>query len=157
MLDSTKGHRPVFLEPENRSIAPQPWRDGIGCSTYVAKISQQKLMIVRLMLLGAIMVSLPGLAYSLVRTPAFTASSDLLISNTSLQLSGPDAVVTQMFVENTLIQNAIEILKSSRVIERAVDRLGLENIELILPKPPSIRDLALLRIFAPERERSETS
>jgi exopolysaccharide production protein ExoF len=157
MLDSTKSQRPVYAELANRSIAPEPWRDGIGVRIYLAKIRQQRLMIVRLMLLGAIMVSLAGLAYSLVRTPAFTASSELLISNTTLQLSGPDAVVTQIFVENTLIQSAIEILKSSRVLERAVDRLGLENIELILPKSLNIRQLALSQIFAPEPERSETS
>jgi Mrp family chromosome partitioning ATPase/capsular polysaccharide biosynthesis protein len=157
MLDSTKSQRHVFAELEKRSIAPQPWRDGIGFRIYLAKIRQQKMMIVRLMVLGAIMVSLAGLAYSLVRTPAFSASSEMLTANTSLQLSGPDAVVTQMLVENTLVQNAIEMLKSSRVLERAVDRLGLENIELTLPKSRSIRDLALLRIFAPAQERSETS
>jgi Mrp family chromosome partitioning ATPase/capsular polysaccharide biosynthesis protein len=153
MLDSTKSQRPVFLELEKRSIAPQPWRDGIGFRIYLAKIRQQRLMIVRLMLLGAIMVSLAGLAYSLVRTPAFSASSELLISNTSLQLSGPDAVVTQMLVENTLIQSAIEMLKSSSVLERAIDRLGLENFELIFPKSRNIRDLAPSQ----EQERSETS
>lgn len=157
MLDSTKSQRPVFAELENRSIAPEPWRDGIGFRIYLAKIRQQRPMIVRLMLVGAVMVWLASVAYILGRTPAFSASSELLISNTSLQLSGPDAVVTQLLVENTLVQSAMEMLKSSRVLERAVDRLGLENIELILPRSRSIRDLAQLQIFAPEPERSETS
>jgi Mrp family chromosome partitioning ATPase/capsular polysaccharide biosynthesis protein len=157
MLDSTKSQRPVFAELENRSNAPEPWRDGIGFRIFLAKIRQQKLMIVSLMLLGAIMLGLAGLAYSLVRTPAFTASSELLISNTTLQLSGPDAVVTQILVENTVIQSAIEMLKSSRVLERAIDRLGLENIELILPKSRNIRDLGLSQLFTPERELSEAT
>jgi Mrp family chromosome partitioning ATPase/capsular polysaccharide biosynthesis protein len=157
MLDSTKSQRPLLFEPEKRSIAPEPRRDGIDFRIYLAKIRQQRLMIARLMLLGAIMVSLAGLAYSLVRIPAFSALSELLISNTTLQLSGPDAVVTQMLVENSLVQSAIEMAKSSKVLERAVDRLGLENIELMLPKSRSIRDLALLQIFEPEREHSETS
>lgn len=154
MLDSTKNTRPVFVERENRSVAPQPWRDGIAFRIFLAKVRQQRPMIFRLVLLGAIMAWLAGLAYSLIRTPAFAASSELLISNTALQLSGPDAVVMQMLVENSLIQSAIEMLKSSRVLERAIDRLGLENIERILPKSPDIRDLALSQIFAPDQEPS---
>src|SRR5437879_6338665 len=51
MLDSTKSKRPVF-EVEKRSIAPEPWRDGIGFRIYLAKISQLKLMIVSLMFVG---------------------------------------------------------------------------------------------------------
>jgi Mrp family chromosome partitioning ATPase len=156
MLDSTKSQRPVLFEPEKRFVAPEPGRDGIGFRIYLAKIRQQRAMIVRLMLVGAVMVWLASVAYILVRTPAFSASSELLISNTTLQL-GVDAVVTQMLVENSLVQSAMEMLKSGRVLERAVDRLGLENIELILPKSRSIRDLALLQIFAPEPESSETS
>ncbi len=156
MLDSTKSKRPFSFELENRSITPEPWRDGIGFGIYLAKIRQQRPMIVRLMLVGAVMVWLASVAYILVRTPAFSAFSELLISNTTLQQSGPDAVVTQLLVENSLVQSAIEMAKSSRVLERAVDRMGLENIELILPKSRSIRDLGL-QIFAPEPERSETS
>src|SRR5258707_5673223 len=156
MLDSTKSKRPFSFELENRSITPEPWRDGIGFGIYPAKIRQQRPMIVRLMLVGAVMVWLASVAYILVRTPAFSAFSELLISNTTLQQSGPDAVVTQLLVENSLVQSAIEMAKSSRVLERAVDRMGLENIELILPKSRSIRDLGL-QIFAPEPERSETS
>jgi hypothetical protein len=43
MLDSTKSQRPVFAELANRSIAPEPWRDGIGVRIYLAKIRQQRL------------------------------------------------------------------------------------------------------------------
>ena len=157
MLDSTKSQRPVLFEPEKPSIAPEPWRDGVGFRIYFAKVRQQRPMIVRLMLVGALMVGLASVAYVLARTSAFSASSELLISNTTLQLGSPDAVVTQMLVENSLVQSAMEMAKSSRVLERAVDRLGLENIERILPKSRSIRDLALLQISAPERERFETS
>lgn len=157
MLDSTKSQRSVLFEPAMRSIAPEPGRDGIGFRINLAKIRQQGRMIVRLMLVGAVMVWLASVAYVLVRTTAFSASSELLISNTTLQQSGPDAVVTQLLVENSLVQSAIEMAKSSRVLERAVDRLGLEEIELILPKSRSIRDLGLLQMFAPERTSSETS
>jgi Mrp family chromosome partitioning ATPase/capsular polysaccharide biosynthesis protein len=157
MLDSTKSKRPVFVELEPRPVAPEPWRDGIGFRVFLTKVRQQRLMIVRLILLGSIMMCVAGLAYSLVRTPAFTASSELLILNTTLQLSGPEAVVTQILVENSLIQSAIEMLKSGKVLERVIGRLGLENIELILPKSRSISDLAPSHLFASQRELSETS
>jgi Mrp family chromosome partitioning ATPase/capsular polysaccharide biosynthesis protein len=157
MLDSTKSKRPVFVELEPRPVAPEPWRDGIGFRVFLTKVRQQRLMIVRLMLVGSIMMCVAGLAYSLVRTPAFTASSELLISNTALQLSGPEAVVTQILVENSLIQSAIELLRSRKVLERVIGRLGLENIEAILPKSRSISDLAPSHLFAPQRELSETS
>jgi Mrp family chromosome partitioning ATPase/capsular polysaccharide biosynthesis protein len=101
-------------------------------------------MIFRLMLVGAAMGWFAGIAYNLVRIPAFSASSELLVSNTTLQLSGPDAVVTQILVENSLIQSAIEMLKSSRVLERVIGRIGLENVEHILPE--SIRERAIDKI-----------
>ena len=124
MLESTKkkNKRDAFtgLEKrsvvglEKRSIAPEPWRDGIGFRIFLAKIFQQRRLIVRLMLFGAIAGGVAGLAYSMTRTASFTASSELLISNTSLQLSGPDAVVTQILVETSLIQSAIEMVKSEK-------------------------------------------
>jgi Mrp family chromosome partitioning ATPase len=144
MLDSTNSKRLVPTGTENRAVVSEPWRDGIGFAIFLAKVRQLKLMILRLMLVGAAMGWFAGIAYNLVRTPAFSASSELLISNTTLQLSGPDAVVTQILVENSLIQSAIEMLKSSRVLERVIDRIGLEKVEHILPE--SIRERAIDRI-----------
>lgn len=87
-----------------------------------------------LILVGATVGWAASLAYVTVRVPAFSASSDLLISNTTLQLSGPEAVVTQILVENSLIQSAIEVLRSGRVLGRVIDKVGLEEIERKLPK-----------------------
>jgi Mrp family chromosome partitioning ATPase/capsular polysaccharide biosynthesis protein len=143
MLDSAKNKRPDFVKLEKRSVAPEASPDETSLSVFLAKIYQRKAMIVRWMLVGAIVGGLLGLAYVLVRTPAFTASSELLISNTTLQLSGPEAVVTQILVDNSLIQSAIEMLKSSTVLKRVIDRLGLEHIELILPKSRNIFKLGL--------------
>jgi Mrp family chromosome partitioning ATPase/capsular polysaccharide biosynthesis protein len=135
MLDTTNSKRLMPTRADNRTVASEPWRDGIGFALFLAKLRQQKPMLLRLMLAGAAVGWLLGVAYTLVRVPAFSASSELLISNTTLQLSGPDAVVTQILVENSLIQSAIEMLKSGRVLGRVVDRIGLENIERILPRP----------------------
>ena len=128
MLDPTNRNRFVLVNEDNRSVALEAWRDGIGLRTFLGKVWQQKPMFIRLMLAGAVAGCLLGLAYGLARTPKFSASAELLISNTTLQLSGPDAVVTQIFVENSLIQSAIELLKSSSVLGRAIDRIGLYTI-----------------------------
>jgi Mrp family chromosome partitioning ATPase/capsular polysaccharide biosynthesis protein len=146
MLDLTK-HQPRMFETGQRIGAPELWRDGIGFKIYLAKIGQRKPLIVRLMMVGAIAASVVGLVYSGFKTPTYSASSELLISNTTLQLSGTDAVVTQLLVENTMVQNAIEMSKSSKVLERVIDRLGLEEVERILPKSSSIRSLGLFQIF----------
>jgi Mrp family chromosome partitioning ATPase/capsular polysaccharide biosynthesis protein len=137
MLDPTNRKRPLFAVAEERSVAVETWRDGIGLiglNVFLAKVRRQKRMIRRLMLVGAVIGSFAGMVYNLLKVPTFTASSELLISNTTLQMSGPDAAVTQVLVENSLVQSAIEMLKSSKVLERVIDRMGLENIEHILPK-----------------------
>ncbi|MEH2614386.1 AAA family ATPase [Bradyrhizobium sp. AZCC 1693] len=150
MLDTTNTKRPVLVGVENRSIAPEPWRDGIGFRVFLGKVRQRRPKIVGSMLVGAVVAWLAGLGYNLVKVPEFSASSELLISNTTLQLSGPDAVVTQILVENSLIQSAIEMLKSSKVLERTIDRIGLENIERILPRSP-------WQILAYDQEPSEAT
>jgi Mrp family chromosome partitioning ATPase len=62
-----------------------------------------------------------------------------LISNTTLQLSGPEAVVTpQILLENSLMDSTIQMLRSGIVLERVIDKLGLEEIERILPKKDAL-------------------
>ena len=134
MLDPTNREPPLPTGAEERSLATESWRDGIGFSIFSAKLRQRRPTLLRLMLIGALTGWLGGIAYNLVRIPTFSASSELLISNTTLQMSGPDAVVTQVIVENSLIQSAIEMLKSTRVLDRVIDGMGLETIEQILPK-----------------------
>src|ERR1700737_2203317 len=74
MLDSTKDKRAVFVGVEKQSIAPEASHDGLRFRVFLAKIYQLKRMIVRLMLVGAIIGGLVGVADMLVRIPAFTAS-----------------------------------------------------------------------------------
>jgi Mrp family chromosome partitioning ATPase/capsular polysaccharide biosynthesis protein len=144
MLDTTNARptnrRPSVTFPaDHQSASPEPWREGVGLRMFLVKVRQRRLMIARLMLVVAAVGSLAGLGYNLVRSQTFSASSELLMSNTTLQLSGPDAVVTQILVENSLIQSAIEILRSNSVLERVVDRIGLDAVERILPKGLSER------------------
>ncbi len=134
MLDPTNREPPLLIGAEDRSLATESWRDGIGFRIFSTKLRQRRPMLLRLMLVGALTGWLGGIAYNVVRIPTFSASSELLISNTTLQMSGPDAVVTQVIVENSLIQSAIEMLKSTRVLGRVIDGIGLESIEQILPR-----------------------
>jgi succinoglycan biosynthesis transport protein ExoP len=130
MLDVTN-NQSHLIGPGRRVAAPQPPPE--AADLYLAKIRGRKAMITRAMVVGALAASLAGLLYENVRTPSYTASAELLISNTTLQLSGGDAVVTQVLADNALVQSAIEMCKSGKVLDRVVQRLGPEEIERILP------------------------
>jgi Mrp family chromosome partitioning ATPase/capsular polysaccharide biosynthesis protein len=133
MLDTTTS-RPAVIEGE-WPVQP-PRREG-GFWKFVENVRQRRRMVVVLALVGAAVGWAASLAYIAVRVPAFSASSEILISNTTLQLSGPDAVVTQILVENSLVENALEMLKSGRVLGRVIDQVGLEEIERISPRSRS--------------------
>ncbi|UWU74823.1 AAA family ATPase [Bradyrhizobium huanghuaihaiense] len=154
MLDSTNSRRSIFDAGEDRSAMGEPWRDGVDLRILLTKVRQQKRRMRRSVLVGSIIGLVGGMSYDLVRIPAYSASSELLISNTTLQLSGPDAVVTQVLVENSLIQSAIEMLKASKVLDRVIDRMGVDNIEQVLPKSGSIRRFASWLTSASDRESS---
>jgi Mrp family chromosome partitioning ATPase/capsular polysaccharide biosynthesis protein len=98
------------------------------------KVRQQRHKLIVLTLIGTVLGSLAGLTYIAIRIPAYSASAELLISNTTLQLSGPEAVVTQVLLENSLIESAMALLTSGRVLERVINKLGLEEVQRISPK-----------------------
>jgi len=133
MLDATNS-RLTVIDEEYWPGQQRSSRDG-GFRTFVEKVLQRRHVIMVLMLAGIVLGWVASLAYLAVRVPAFFASSEILISNTTLQLSGPDAVVTQILVENSLVENAIELLRSGRVLGRVIDKVGLEEIERISPRP----------------------
>jgi Mrp family chromosome partitioning ATPase/capsular polysaccharide biosynthesis protein len=130
MLDATKSMLPV-IDNGYRPGQGNPGPDKISFRTSLEKVRQRRRMMMVLTLVGAVVGSLAGLAFVAIRVPAFSASSELLISNTTLQLSGPEAVVTQVLLENSLIESAMALLKSGRVLERVIDKLGLEEVERI--------------------------
>ena len=132
MLDATNSRLAIIDKVDWPDQQP-PWRDG-GFRTFVENVRQRWRQIVVLMLVGAAVGWVASLAYIAVRVPAYSASSEILISNTTLQLSGADAVVTQILVENSLVENAIELLRSGRVLGRVIDKVGLEEIERISPR-----------------------
>jgi Mrp family chromosome partitioning ATPase/capsular polysaccharide biosynthesis protein len=132
MLDATNSRLAVIDEGDWPGQQSPP-HDG-GFRTFVEKVRQRRHMMMVLVLVGAVVGWVASLVYIGVRVPAFSASSEILISNTTLQLSGPDAVVTQILVENSLVENAIEVLRSGRVLGRVIDKLGFEEIGRISPR-----------------------
>jgi succinoglycan biosynthesis transport protein ExoP len=133
MLDATTSRLSVVDEGGQPSQEP-PRQEGTSFRTFLEKVRQRRRLIVVLTLVGVAVGWSASHAYVTVRVPAYSASSELLISNTNLQLSGPDAVVTQVLVENSLIESAIEVLRSGKVLERVIDKLGLDEIERITPR-----------------------
>jgi Mrp family chromosome partitioning ATPase/capsular polysaccharide biosynthesis protein len=131
MLDATNS-RLAVIDEADWPVQQNARRDG-NLSRFVENIRQRRHLMMLLTLLGATIGLLASLAYITFRVSAFSASSEILISNTTLQLSGPDAVVTQILVENSLVENAIELLRSGRVLGRVVDKLGPEEIERMSP------------------------
>jgi succinoglycan biosynthesis transport protein ExoP len=134
MLDATDSRISV-IDEDDRPSQETPLREGIGLRTFLEKVRQRRRMIMVLTVVGAAVGWLAGRAYVTVRAPAFSASSELLISNTTLELSGPEAVVTpQILLENSLMDSTMQMLRSGIVLKRVIDKLGLEEIERILPK-----------------------
>jgi polysaccharide biosynthesis/export protein ExoF len=132
MLDATNA-RLAVIDEADWPVQKNTRRD-VSLGRFVENIRQRRHMIMRLAMAGAAIGWLMSFAYIAIRVSAFSASSEILISNTTLQLSGPDAVVTQILVENSLVENAIELLRSGRVLGRVVDKLGSEEIERISPR-----------------------
>jgi exopolysaccharide production protein ExoF len=132
MLDATNSRLAIIDKLDWPDQQP-PWRDG-GFRTFVENVRQRRRVMMVLLLVGAAVGWVASLAYIAIRAPAYSASSEILISNTTLQLSGADAVVTQILVENSLVENAIELLRSGRVLGRVIDKVGLEEIERISPR-----------------------
>ncbi len=85
MLDATNSRLSVIDQGDQQP----PWRDEISFRTFVEKVRQRRHMMMVLTLVGAVAGWVLALAYVTVRVPAYSASSELLISNTTLQLSGP--------------------------------------------------------------------
>jgi succinoglycan biosynthesis transport protein ExoP len=133
MLDATNSRLSV-IDEDDRPGQEAPSREGTSFRMFLEKARQRRRMIMALTLVGAALGWLAGHTYVTVRAPAFSAASELLISNTTLQLSGPEAVVTQILLENSLIESTIEMSRSGIVLGRVVDKLGLEEIERISPR-----------------------
>lgn len=116
------------------SSARDTWADGPDLELVWSKVVQRRHGIARAALYGLALGVIAGLVLVTLRPTKFVAASELLFTNTSLQLSGTDAVVTQTMVEAPLIQSQIELARSIGVLAGTVGRLGPGAIERLLPQ-----------------------
>jgi Mrp family chromosome partitioning ATPase/capsular polysaccharide biosynthesis protein len=148
MLDG--GHRRLqfsFADTEDSPLPRVAWRDGVDIGVLVSKINRQRRLLRHGALLGVIAMSALAATWLLLRTPTWSAGTEVLVSNTTLQLSGQDAVVTQLMVENTLLQSQMLLARSSAVMERVVGKLGSERTAALLPQPGPLTGLRRLFSF----------
>jgi Mrp family chromosome partitioning ATPase/capsular polysaccharide biosynthesis protein len=148
MLDD--GHRRLrfsFADTEDPPQTREAWRDGVDVGVLISKINRQRRLLRHGAVLGGIAMSTFAAAWLLLRTPTWSATTEVLVSNTTLQLSGQDAVVTQLMVENTLLQSQILLARSSAVMERVVGKLGPERTMALLPQPGPVTGLRRLLSF----------
>jgi Mrp family chromosome partitioning ATPase len=135
MLDGRRKLPFSFAGVEEISPSPEPWRDGLDILVILSKIREQKRLLLKGMILGSLCFGLCGMGWLVLRSTAYSAGTEILIANTTLQLSGQDAVVTQLMVENTLLQSQILLARSNAVMERAIIKIGQDRVRDMLPQP----------------------
>jgi Mrp family chromosome partitioning ATPase/capsular polysaccharide biosynthesis protein len=132
MLDVMKQMNVENEGPEGVMPAAPAWLEGANFDVIRSKLRQPRLAIIWPAVLGAVICAVLVAIYIAHRTPTYSASSRILIVNTTLQISGPDAVVTQLLTENSLIQSEMELVGSDEVLKRVIDGLGAAEVEVML-------------------------
>ncbi len=145
--DEARKVRFTFVDGEQGGRAVEAWQEGIDVRLLLSKISAQRSALYRGAAAGLLLgLAIATLWLTLMRSPSWSASTEIMVANTTLQLSGQDAVVTQLLVENTLLQSQMLLARSHAVMERAIDRIGAAEVRSLLPQPgPLARGLAWLR------------
>jgi Mrp family chromosome partitioning ATPase/capsular polysaccharide biosynthesis protein len=118
--------------------------DGPDLRFVLGKILARRRWLALGWLIGALLMLIPASLYVFGRAETYTARADVLISNTSVQLSGTDAVVTQQMVETALIQSQIMLAQSNAVLGRVLRDLSDETVRSALPQPGPLESLPLI-------------
>jgi Mrp family chromosome partitioning ATPase/capsular polysaccharide biosynthesis protein len=135
MLETQSRNSYRFADVAPDRNAREEWREGVSIPLLLAKIRARRALLWRFVMV-AVAVSMALATMVIVLRPAvYRAGSEILIANTTLQLSGQDAVVTQLMVENTLLQSQMLLARSNAVMQRMVEKLGGERIKAMLPQP----------------------
>ncbi len=127
----------TFVDGRGSGRSEEVWREGIDMPLLLSKLRARRFLLMRGAWVGALAGLLAACGWMALRTPVWSAATEVLVSNTTLQLSGQDAVVTQLMVENTLLQSQMLLARSQAVIERAMVRIGPEKLAALLPQRAS--------------------
>ncbi|MGL4636642.1 MAG: AAA family ATPase [Beijerinckiaceae bacterium] len=147
MLDGRRKLPFSFAQPEETAPPPEPWRDGLDVGLILSKIRERKRLAIAGATLGALCLGACGAAWLTLRPTFYSAATEILITNTTLQLSGQDAVVTQLMVENTLLQSQILLARSNAVMDRTIAKVGMDRMQDMLPQPGLLGQLGKLLRF----------
>jgi len=74
---------------------------------------------------GAIFLTL-GLLFSVLKTPTYTASTQLLVYIREIQ-PGPETVILPGRADVSVVQNQVEVIQSRSVLLKVIDALNLKN------------------------------
>jgi Mrp family chromosome partitioning ATPase/capsular polysaccharide biosynthesis protein len=133
VLDVTPQRHVQNEEREGVLPAGPAWREGVDFDVIRSKVRQRRPAIIWSAVLGGVICAVLVGLYIFARTATYSATSEILIANTTLQLSGPDAFVTQLPIENSLVQSEMELARSDEVLERVIDGSGAAQVEGMLP------------------------
>lgn len=97
-------------------------------------------------LLSTLLFALLALAYLVIRTPSYTAQTQLLVYNAKLAFSREDALFAESQLDPTFLETQIEILKSDKIALDVVNRLGLAAPQEAQSKQARLDLRALLRL-----------
>jgi Mrp family chromosome partitioning ATPase/capsular polysaccharide biosynthesis protein len=160
MLDGRRKLSFSFADADDSRPQQEAWRDGVDIGLVLSKLRERRRLLFSSALVGAAALGICGVGWLALRSTAYSAGTDILIANTTLQLSGQDAVVTQLMVENTLLQSQMLLVRSNAVMERAVVKLGSEQVKAMLPQPGLLGKLRQVLSFgrsAPQPGSSEAA
>jgi capsular polysaccharide biosynthesis protein/cellulose biosynthesis protein BcsQ len=123
-------------DEEREGVLPvgPPWQEGVDFDVIRSKARQRRPAIIWSAVVGAVICAVLVGLYIFARPATYSATSEILIANTTLQLSGPDAFVTQLPIENSLVQSEMELARSDQVLKRVIDGSGAAQVEGMLPR-----------------------
>ncbi|HEV2070819.1 MAG TPA: polysaccharide biosynthesis tyrosine autokinase [Acidimicrobiales bacterium] len=115
-------------------MAPLDDSEEIELRDYLAVLRRRKWSV----LVSVAVVVLAAVAVSLVQTPVYEASAEVLLQpRSSEEIFSPDADQTQFRVDQTRVNNAVAVMKSRSVREAVAAELGKEPEVTIRPQEVS--------------------
>ena len=133
-------------------IVPQPLT---GIRLLVRDLRRQLLWLVLLPIVGF----LGGVVLAIGHAPRFLAEARLIVENIHLDASRQEMVPTSAFVDSSLVDSQVEILKSPSLMLRTIDDLKLRDqpdyARLLIVKESSFR--SLLRTVFPSLDASSVA
>ena len=100
---------------------PQPVEDGPDLSAILAAVRRRASLVIVFALAGGLL----GLVYLAVAVPLYTSSTQLLIDTRDSQSAQEAAVMPDVVFDDATVDSQVVILRSERIAEDVIDKLGL--------------------------------